>query len=95
MSSRMRRFGRWGVNDAVVGVAGDRGAVVVKLTPIGVVGEEVLEELFAGGRVVAFGAGCTFAGGKTGMRDATTETTAERAGVTALVFGVGVRGFGV
>ena len=80
----------WGVDDAIVGVADNGGAVVVEAATVGVVGEVVLEELLAGGGVIAFGARGAFAGRAAWVGYPTAKTTAERAGVTALVFGVGI-----
>lgn len=85
----------WGVDDAIVGVADNGGAVVVEAATVGVVGEVVLEELLAGGGVIAFGAVSTFAGGQARVGNAAAEAATEGASVAAFVFDIGVRVDGV
>ena len=80
--------GRW-VNDAVVGIALDRFAVVVEAATVGVMGEEFAKEVVFGGGIVATRADFAPASGRFGMLDAATEAATEGTGKFALVFGVG------
>ena len=81
---------RW-VNNAVVGVALDRFAVVVEAATVGVMGEEFAEEVVFGGGIVAARADFTTASGRFGVLDAATEAATEGTGKFALIFRIGKR----
>ena len=81
---------RW-VNNAVVGVALDRFAVVVEAATVGVVGKEFAKEVVFGGGIVAARADFATASGRFGVLDAATEAATEGTGKFALIFRIGKR----
>jgi hypothetical protein len=85
----------WRVDDAVVGVADDGVAVVAEPALVWVVSEEFLEELGSGGEVAAFGARLSITARELRVWFPASEAASEGAGVSALVFGIGVRVDGV
>ena len=87
--------GGWWIDDAFVGVTRNRVSIVIKLASVGVMSEELLEELLTSRRVVALRAWSAFTRGQTRMRDAAAKTATERAGVATLIFCIRIRINGV